>query len=350
VYVADGSETNHSGIFIMDPANPSANFKPVFGGTMSDVGYAINEQGDTIHGQTYQAYVLGTGAEAKMYTFDAKKTISSGDIYCYNIGNLETPWTAAPSDTIYLDSANGDLIVNVSSNSLAPDGRGGWYVSQYRWGNSLALPVLLHINAEGTVTNFGDNTLISGSYPAGFGVSADGSFLAISNSGDAEKFGVYSIAYDEHNVPTLTHQYTYTMPKIGTTKCYAHGMDLDVANNLYVIDNNAERLHVYALPKAENTFTTPAPSSAAKLTVTRVGGTGVAAPEVAKLVWLSENGAGMTIQASGVKVLGYTLYNVAGMKVAQGAGSAIAAELPAGIYLVEVATDQGPAVKRFIKK
>ncbi|MDR0581983.1 MAG: T9SS type A sorting domain-containing protein, partial [Prevotellaceae bacterium] len=42
------------------------------------------------------------------------------------------------------------------------------------------------------------------------------------------------------------------------TGAYAIGVAFDAAGNLYAIDNNMERLRVYALPKAANTFTTPA--------------------------------------------------------------------------------------------
>jgi hypothetical protein len=250
VYLADNSIAN-SGLWVMDPANPSANFTPVFDGTRAATGIVTNDAGDTIHGRIPHAWIEGAGTDTKLYTFDAGAN-NTGNINRYDIGTASLPWTAKPSAIVYNDAANSNLQQNFNS-TIVPDGRGGWWISQYRATDAATIPSLIHVK-EGVVDfNSGSTGLIGSSYQGGMAVSVDGKWLAIGATSGTVK--VFEIAYDATTgAPTLTE--IHSIPtEVGA---YAIGVAFDAAGNLYAIDNNKERLRVYALPKSANTFTTPA--------------------------------------------------------------------------------------------
>ena len=65
VYISDWSDYATSGVYIWDPANPTAPKVPIFGGTMTSGG--VKKEGDvTIHGSISSCYVEGTGANTKL--------------------------------------------------------------------------------------------------------------------------------------------------------------------------------------------------------------------------------------------------------------------------------------------
>ena len=260
VYLTDFSAT-HPGVWIMDPANPSATFKPVFtSDTTLTSGLVKNKStGVAIHGQIPHCYVMGTGAETKLFTFDSKYVdavaTNTGNLLQYNIGNLETPWNGAPSAIVYDDVLNGNLQQNFNS-SIAPDGQGGWWISQFRDTDAAGIPSLIHVSTAGMVDfNSGKTpTLIGNSYTGGMAVTEDGSRLAM---GSRDEVKIYDVTFSETGVPGLKQMYSIK-PALGTNTA---GLSFDKAGNVYVISNSSERLGVWALPKAENTFTTPAPSA-----------------------------------------------------------------------------------------
>jgi gliding motility-associated-like protein len=256
VYMADNS-IDHAGVWIMDPANPSATFTPVFTPGTSDL---------TVHGRIPHCYVDGIEENTKLFTFDAGNN-TTGNINRYDIGNATLPWTTAPSAVIYDDAANGNLQQNMNS-CIVPDGRGGWWISQYRAGNStLAIPSLIHLTSTGTLTNFGAHPNIIGSYQGGLAVNADNNLLAMGTTAGSLK--VFEINFDGAGIPSLTFKYDIAIGNGGVANGYTIGTAFDVANNIYAIDNQRERLRVFALPKTDNNFTTPA-SSKSLIVVTTV--------------------------------------------------------------------------------
>lgn len=253
VYISVGSATN-SGVWMMDPANPTANFTPVFGGTHTSTGTTKN--GDiVIHNSILHCYVEGVGAARKLYTYDLTTAATGGDILRYDIGELASPWISAPSATIYDDAANGGKI-NGGDCSIAPDGNGGWWICQYRAGSGKeADPCLIH-TTNGTIDYNSGSTIVT-TYQGGLAVSVDGKTLAIGTTRSTIK--VFNVSYDETtNAPTLTDKTTISWT--GDNNRNAKGLAFDVANNLYVVDNNREVGAVFAI-NGNTDFTTPAPSS-----------------------------------------------------------------------------------------
>jgi hypothetical protein len=85
-------------------------------------------------------------------------------------------------------------------------------------------------------------------------VSFDGKMLAMGCNNEVK---IFHVSFSDSGIPSLTRLYSIK-PAMGTNTA---GLAFDRAGNVYVISNSSERLGVWSLPKVENTFTTPAPSS-----------------------------------------------------------------------------------------
>jgi N-acetylmuramoyl-L-alanine amidase len=350
VYVADWSDTPTAGIFVMNPENPNEAFRPIFGGTVDANGLAT-ESGTAIHGSISHCWVMGTGENTKLYTFDEDLVapgqsrdpngdyIAGGNLFQYNIGSATAPWKIAASAVVYDDVKNGNLQKNGNSQ-IAPDGRGGWWISQYRATDAAATPALIHINttvAGGTVDFNSGNTpsLVGSSYQGGMAVSADGSRVAI---GTTDEVKVFDVTFGANNAPSLT--LTYTIASGGS---YTYGLAFDVADNLYVAVSKS--LSVYALPKADNSYTTHASHGS---------GTGIQPVSADRIsVYPNPAESDITIDAKGLTLTGYILYDINGRAVRSGDGNAAViatANLSSGVYLLKIKTVEGTVVKRIIKK
>ncbi len=253
VYLTN-STLDASGIYVMDPANPSSDFTPLFKGRRDASTGCVRKGSTPIHNMIMHAVLLGTGKETVLYTYD--RNMSQGTVFSnilqYNIGELDSlPWNAAPTATVYDDA----LIAYFENGNgqIASDGRGGWWMSQYRGGaGSTVRPALVHItNGE---QDYNCGSAIPTSYQGGMGVTADGNRLAIgTTTGNVD---VYDVTYDDANVPTLELAYSINWGDgKGNTMC----VDFDAAGNLYIISNSNERLMVYSLPKQNNSYTTRVP-------------------------------------------------------------------------------------------
>jgi N-acetylmuramoyl-L-alanine amidase len=332
VYVTDYTDT-HGGVWIMNPATPSGNFTPVFTPGIGNTA---------VHGCIPSAYVEGVGADTKLYTFDEN---SGGNVLRYDIGNLSGLWSTPPSAVIYNDADFGNLQVNLNS-CIAPDGRGGWWISQARSAgqNTKAVPSLIHFSGTSVDFNSGDGdfpNIIIDSDRAAMAVNFDKTRLAM---GTASEVLVFDITLDANAVPSLQLIYTIT-----------HNLDrvwslaFDAAGNIYVAGYNSNCLAVWALPKADNRFTTPAP--------VHLITTGLPAVSIGDRISVYPNPAVsyITIDAQGIQVERYTLYDVNGRTILSGKGNSEreqinTSRLDAGIYILQIKTTEGIVVKRIIKK
>jgi hypothetical protein len=238
VYLADvGASPN---VYILDPASPSSNFTPVFSGNSVKSTHVI----------LYNGF---------LYVFDVS---SGGNINKYDISTIPATPTAT---VIYNDISNGNLQQNLSHNAICPDGRGGWWISQHRAGSSSngAIPCLIHYNTTTGTVDYNSGTTFQSTYQGGMAYLNTGSeeLLALGTTQGTIK--IWSVTYDTNGHPALTDKWSVSTG----TGAYARAIDFDKAMNLYAIDNNTERLRVFALPKTANTFTTPAPT-AQKVVVT----------------------------------------------------------------------------------
>jgi hypothetical protein len=351
VYINDWSDA-HPGVWIMDPANPTGTFTPVFSGLTKATSGLSSFNGINVHGSIAHCWVLGTGADTKLYTFDEDyvdaTATSPGNVLQYNIGTLATPWQSAPSAVVYNDALNGNLQQNMNS-CIAPDNRGGWWISQYRATDAAAIPSLIHIGTDGMV-NFNSGltpTLIANSYQAGMAVNYDGTKLAM---GCQDEIKIFAISYSETGIPTLTLLHSIK-PAMGANSA---GLAFDRAGNVYLISNSSERLGVWALPKADNQYVTPAPSSQ-KITFNRTSINEAKNP--ADLINVYPNPAidNIIIECTGTTLEKVALYDLKGRLIYSENGIAnrinlSVSNLQSGVYILNVITTEGIVSKRIMKQ
>lgn len=260
VWITDWCD-NHSGLWIMDPANPGNTFTEFFGGGDRNAdGLARN--GDTqIHGSIVTCCLTGTGADTRLYTIDEDisypgyiNASTGAQMYNlpfrYDIGTATSNYVNGP-DHCY---GNYDGKYVNGSTTLKPDTRGGLWLCQNRYSNSAAYPSLMHINANGQWDYFcSDATIIGSSTPMGaMGVSPDGEYVVVAGGTDIR---VCKVTWDANNTPSLSLAYA-----IGSTYgARPFDADMDVACNVYVAFNdNAGGVGAWALPKESNEYTTVA--------------------------------------------------------------------------------------------
>jgi N-acetylmuramoyl-L-alanine amidase len=357
VYVSDWSDT-HSGVWSMNPEDPSAPFTEVFAGlTRDSKGLAKNSSGVNVHGSIAHLWVTGTGTDKRLFTFDEDYVdalaTSTGNLLQYNIGSQDLPWQSAPSAVVYNDALNGNLQQNMNS-CIAPDGRNGWWISQYRTADAEAIPCLIHVNEQGAVDFNSGKTpaLIANSYTGGMAVSYDGTRLAM---GCNNQVKIFQVTFSDQNVPTLALIHSIA-PAMGTNTA---GLAYDRAGNVYVISNSSERLGVWSLPKSENSFTTPASS---KQRIVIGSTTGVDSPvgsDIEVSVYPTLATDRITVESKNSPIKSYTLYSLNGQTVKQQAFAGNSTDnkivitlegLNSKVYLLKIQTDKGSVVKRILIK
>ncbi len=353
VYLTDWSDS-HSGVWIMDPADPAGSFTEVFAGNLRNSSGLASKSGVNVHGSISHCWVTGTGEDTKLFTFDEDYTdavaTNTGNLLQYNIGTLKSSWNKAPSAIVYNDALNGNLQQNFNS-CIAPDGRGGWWISQYRQTDSQSVPCLIHVNPAGSVDfNSGVTpTLIGNSETGGMAVNQDGSILAMGCKNEVKVFRVTFNA----SAPSLSLLYSI-QPAMGNI-C---GISFDLAGNLYAISNVSERLAAWALPKPENTFTTPAPAGR-EIRYLLSGIADVKNGNDSFRVYPNPVSDWLNIETGGADIDSYALYTIAGQKVLSGTldnslennSSGISfKEMKQGVYLLALKTTSGYVVKRIIKQ
>ncbi len=250
-YFADWGDP-HSGIWIFDPANPTADAKSFFEGSQTAKGVWSNN-GVNIASSTSGIAFYGEGANLRLFAAneDAASPLVSNSINIYNVGKedgtMVDSWGEAPSEIHAISSMlNGELAIQVTSH--------GYFVAQTRYdGNNTAdVPSLVYHTFDGKRHyNSGSEhkDILNGSRGSGFVVSADESKLAIHN--DNQEFVVFDITW-EGDTPTLTFD---TKFKHGLSDI--RQMSLDYAGN--VICSGADiPLTVFAMPHRNNIVLTPA--------------------------------------------------------------------------------------------
>lgn len=242
----------------MDPANPSGDFTELFAGcTRASSGLATNSEGVAVYGSISSCYIVGEGENIVLYTADEDMVVNGGtgkNILQYNIGTA-TNWTQAPSAVLY-DRSQHLLLINTNIN-IAPDGRGGWWFTQYRATETKAEPYLVHFNGTAVDFHSGTDLLIGNGRNAGLAVSPDGSRLA--TTGPSAIY-IWDVTYNEAGVPSITRAHTISGSSFGLGAS-SNDVAFDWAGNVYYVSNSSERLSVIALPKAENSAVTPGKAS-----------------------------------------------------------------------------------------
>ena len=243
VYVCS-THADNLGVYRMNPANPGANFETVLAGKAV---HAIEVVGNTLY--TLEDIAVGTG------------TFNAYDITTIPAGEATSSVSSAAAAYIYF--AN-------EYTTIRDDKRGGQWLAEFR--GSASYNFVVHLNALGEQDfvigpdNYLDY-LPNFSYRGTLGLSPDGNIIAI---GSQTRVRVFNITYGAEG-PSLALAYEIVRPSGGNTD----GVAFDRAGNLYVLSASSERFYVYAMPKAVNSFETPAPSTSLivrSATITHVTG------------------------------------------------------------------------------
>ena len=246
VFVCDSKEAT-TGIWMMDPANPEANFTEVLD---------VTQRGTTFTLITSMA-VANSGDQRVLFAIDNTKSVVK-----FPIGAAATPYAAAP-DTV-IASLSEMKILN-GRNHLVSDGNYGWWINQWR-GQVDTYPYLIHVNKAGVVDFEMSSASNSDIAPAnhnrgGFAINPARNMIALSGN---KTINLFDVTYDaETGAPTLTKS-AVTLPTIGNN---IDGVAFDRVGNIYFASASVEWFYAFALPKADNSFVTPAPK-ASTITVT----------------------------------------------------------------------------------
>lgn len=307
IFIADWSD-NHAGIWIADPANLDGAFTELFAGAERNSDGLASYNGVNVHGSISSCYVTGTGEDTKLYTLDEDYLVNgeSKNLLQYNIGTA-TSWLEAPSAVVF-DRSVHKKIVNANSKMM-PDGRGGWWIAQYRASENENEPALLHFNGTSVDFHTGQETLIKNSRNGGLAVSADGSRIATTGQNE---MNVWNATYDENGDVSGFTKALSIKNTIGGLGASSNDLAFDPAGNLYYVSNSSERLVTVSLPKGDNSFTTKAPSKhAIELNATP---TGIDEVEESEVKVYAQNGLLYVEAAPGETI---AIYNTAGSCIAQ---------------------------------
>ena len=257
IYLSDWSD-GHPGVWRADATNLNADFVPVFGGYPDPYGLRFNDDNIAIAGSIPSCWVEGTGEKTVLYTFDEDYINDNGNtqgVYQFNIGNLEQPWTDAPSAVIYDNAAN----THQNGNSVIIPQNGGWWISQTRWEDAADVPSLVYVKNNEVLFNSGavNPDLISRSYSSAICLFDEGTKMAVSCY---DNIKIFEVSFNDAGVPTLTELMNIEH-SLGHS-CYS--IAIDAAHNMYcAVDRNGPdtsgNVGVIALPLLVNECETPAP-------------------------------------------------------------------------------------------
>jgi len=264
VYVCDnGPESGQtSGVWRMNPANPSAAFVDVL-----DNESNYGKQAKRIYRRINSAVVTGT-------TETGKKLIA--------VDNLGT----GEANSSYLVSfplgADGKLLVDKTSTQLVDlqnlaQGKTGLinarntiirghnddlWVVQYRNSAVENITGIVHVNKNNEVDYRRD--MFFNRRGAG-AISSDGKWFAYCGTMDDKEgnslIRVVPIVYNNDGVPEVTFGKNEIAIPTTNNENNVDGVAFDVANNLYFVSATSAQFFAYALAKHENTHTTIAPNN-----------------------------------------------------------------------------------------
>lgn len=257
LFIGDCDKAN-SGVYVMNTLQPQEDFKPLFKGTRDDAGLVTNEEGEAVHGKIWSLCVSGEGVEKTLITYDENlfKKVRSTDsdysaspLFKYVIGNTVSDWSGKYT-VFYTNTGKGNAgnIDGAFLGNIVADNYGGVWMSQNQATGGVWNPII-HINSNGTLDCY---TSDSWKDVLSIAINKDNTKLAVSKS---SSIYLYDVTYD-NGTPTLSSDNIITVETgVGNS---IHALSFDVAENIYVGGTAKEFIEAYALPKADNTYTTPA--------------------------------------------------------------------------------------------
>lgn len=245
VYICDNgpSKDNTSGVWRMDPANPSANFV------------------DVLHSSENRGKLYQRINSAAIVQENGRKYLYAVDNTCLNnsVANLLKVPVDATAEVQGNEKTTMSLtgIVN-AHNTIVKGAYDDLWVFQYR--NGVTATGVLHINQNGEIDL--NQGLLYNRRGSG-AISPDGNWFAYCGYENAS-IRIIPITYNNKK-PSVgfgsEQEKQIVLVRNSKGENFVDGIAFDVAGNLYFASATTEWFYAYALPKAENTHTTVAPNN-----------------------------------------------------------------------------------------
>ena len=248
-YLTDWSDA-YPGIWIFDPANPTA-INNIFAGATNDGTGKLTIDGVAVGGGSTGVAFTGSGDDRKMFIYveDLPTGNKGNKIYRYDIGAEDT-WGAKEPVQFATPSAK---LVNTNTGMLGSALHNVVFCSQTRNAgqNIASVPAFLIINEDGEeIFNGADLAeTLTGCLGGGMALNADETKFAIVDGSAAIQ--VYDVEWT-NDVPSFTH--ATTIPTKDQEICQ---MAFDYAGNLHCI-NRKHGYYVHAVPNVARDVETPA--------------------------------------------------------------------------------------------
>ena len=250
-YLTDWSDA-YPGIWIFDPANPTA-INNIFAGATNDGTGKLSIGGVAVGGGSTGVAFTGSGDSRKMFIYVEDLPTGNGGnkLYRYDIGANDTWGAVAPTQ---LATASAKLI-NTNTGMLGSALHNVVFCSQTRNAgqNNTGVPAFIVINEAGDIiVNGGDLEGLTGCLGGGMALNADETKFAIVDGSAAIQ--VYDVEWTD-NVPSFTHNCS-----IATNDQEISQMAFDYSGNLHCI-NRKHGYYVHAVPCEARDVETPAKST-----------------------------------------------------------------------------------------
>jgi len=306
-------------VWIMDPANPAANFTAAF-------------ENAAAQPRAFQAHLVGNDLFTLGHMNPAGVIGAPNATFDIRIQRYEDFSAGATVTGTSVKQMSASEII-VATSSFVPCGNGGWWLAQNRAGAGESS--WMYLNASGVRTlDFRRADAETQVNRGAIAYCQDRNLLAVGTN----PIRVYNVIWTD-GVPTLG---TFmTIPAGGIN---VDGLEFDPAGNLYFVSSTVERLRGFALPNATaagNTFTTQAPASQ-KITIGP--SVGIREPETTgNNVIISVSGRELTL-TSDAPIQSLRIFDVQGrlLMFEQGVSSGYTTTMQhGGVFIIETVTDNG---------
>ncbi len=255
VYITDWSDS-HSGLWRGGP-DCSGSFIELLDSTGRDSS-GLN----SVHGSISACWVEGTGASTVVYV-DDEDFVGGGtgdrtySVWRHDIGTGPFPINAAPTVVIDDDVLLNQFVSDAGAG-LIRDSSDNWYRTQYRY-DGTDLGSVFQLNAAGTTIQW-DSLVDGGTSPDPLRGAAGQCAIDEARNrlivGISTGHGAPVSGFAVVPLPLPVGNLATQMTTVEWAGANTRGVDLDLAGNVYVVDNINERLRIYSPPDGANSYTT----------------------------------------------------------------------------------------------
>ena len=230
VYISDWSD-GHSGMWTADPNSMTTPFVELLSNVGRDAAGLVQVGAVDLHGSIPSgAWVEGTGANRKLYTVD--EDVRRGSILRYDLGTTTSGYATPPTDQT--SDASGYILNGLMD--VVRDDDGSWWIAQYRYTDSNAVPALSHWQdgADAPDWTSGPSTV---DLSRGYGE------LDIDDTGNLLALGANNGSIYVLDISGATPSLAATIAHSGNT---VRDVAFDAAGNIYAVSSSSETMRIYS--------------------------------------------------------------------------------------------------------